>query len=348
MTERGEKIQQAILANVDKHPHDIAQVTANQFGITRQAVNKHLRHLVNEGLLVVRGGVRKRHYEPAVLSQQVFQLDLEGLEEDAVWRSKVAHFLSGLPDNVIDIWHYGFTEMLNNAIDHSQGNMVIIEMTKTAGKTTIAIADDGVGIFKKIQEAMDLEDERHAILELAKGKLTTDPERHTGEGIFFTSRMFDDFNIISGEVHFLHHHEFVEDWIVEKNKSNPGTLVIMELNNYTKRTTKEVFEQFAPEEGDYGFTKTVVPVRLARYGTEKLVSRSQAKRLLARVDRFRTVILDFSGIDFIGRAFADEIFRIFRKNHPEVEIAAVNTNETIDRIISHALESVAGEKGGRS
>ena len=57
-----------------------------------------------------------------------------------------------------------------------------------------------MGIFKKIQKALDLLDERHAILELAKGKLTTDPKHHTGEGIFFTSRMFDEFTILSGGV----------------------------------------------------------------------------------------------------------------------------------------------------
>ena len=42
---------------------------------------------------------------------------------------------------------------------------------------------------------MHLLDERHAILELSKDQLTTDPARHTGDGIFFTSRMFDSFDL---------------------------------------------------------------------------------------------------------------------------------------------------------
>ena len=54
------------------------------------------------------------------------------------------------------------------------------------------IDDDGEGIFKKIKNALNLLDEKQAVLELAKGKLTTDPSRHTGEGIFFTSRAFND------------------------------------------------------------------------------------------------------------------------------------------------------------
>ena len=54
---------------------------------------------------------------------------------------------------------------------------------------------------------------------------------------------------------------------------------------------------------DYSFAKTVVPVRLAKIGDENLVSRSQAKRLLQRVDRFRCVVLDFDQVGSIGQAF---------------------------------------------
>ena len=56
---------------------------------------------------------------------------------------------------------------------------------------------------------------------------------------------------------------------------------------------------------------THIPLRLAEYGEDNLVSRSQAKRVLARVDRFEEVILDYSGIRAVGQAFADEIFRVF-------------------------------------
>lgn len=109
-----------------------------------------------------------------------------------------------MPENVLDIWQYGFTEMFNNAIDHSGGKTISVNLEKTAVNTEIAIYDDGVGIFRKIQAELGLLDERHAVLELAKGKLTTDPARHSGEDIFFTSRMFDDFVILSCGVYFSH------------------------------------------------------------------------------------------------------------------------------------------------
>lgn len=39
------------------------------------------------------------------------------------------------------------------------------------------------------------------------------------------------------------------------------------------------------------FCKTVVPVKLLRYKDEGIISRSHAKRLLARFDKFKYVVL---------------------------------------------------------
>ncbi len=209
--------------------------------------------------------------------------------------------------------------------------MIGIQLRKSATTTEIALYDDGIGIFKKIQSELGLLDERHAILELSKGKLTTDPDNHTGEGIFFTSRMFDDFEILSGGTYFSHKFGEEEDWILERDKFSSGTAVWMKLHNHTSRTAKKVFDQFTSD--DFGFTKTVVPVRLAQYGDDKLVSRSQAKRLLVRIDRFKSVIFDFQGVDTIGQAFTDELFRVFSLKHPEIELTAIRTNSSVKHMI---------------
>jgi STAS-like domain of unknown function (DUF4325)/Histidine kinase-like ATPase domain len=333
---RGEQIRRFITDNVEKHPSDIAKITATKFGITRQAVNKHLKKLVDEKALAQKGQTRNRSYylHPQEDWEKTFQLNAQ-LAEDVVWRNDVASSLDQLPENVLDIWHFGFTEMFNNAIDHSDGTVISIRLQKTATSTQLLLSDDGVGIFIKIQKELGLLDERHAILELAKGKLTTDPENHTGEGIFFTSRMFDDFIILSGGTYFSHKFGDQEDWILERAKFEPGTTVWMKLDNHTSRTTRKVFDRYTSAD-DYGFTKTVVPVRLAQYGDDKLVSRSQAKRLLARVDRFKTVIFDFQGVDSIGQAFADEVFRVFQNKHPDIEFIPFKANSAVRRMIKRA------------
>jgi len=331
--ERGRKIRQFILQNIPEHPHDIVNKTVEHFSISRQAVNRYIQELIKNEYITAKGNTRQRTYSLRIIHKILFTTSLVGLEEDALWRDKISELFKDYPQNVLDIWHYSFTEMVNNAIDHSEGTEISVAVEINGYLTRILIHDDGVGIFRKIKKECNLEDERHAVLELAKGKLTTDKKNHTGEGIFFTSRMLDDFAILSGDVYFSHTLKGEEDWIMESEAPNIGTSVFMYLANQSHRTDNEVFDRFASEEEDYGFTKTVVPVRLVRHGTEKLVSRSQAKRLLGRIERFKTVILDFQDVDSIGRAFADEIFRVFEQNHPDILLIPINASEVIEKMI---------------
>jgi anti-sigma regulatory factor (Ser/Thr protein kinase) len=345
---RGEMVRRFIVEQLDRHPKDIVRVASAKFGISRQAVNKHLQNLVEEKAVVSTGITSARAYKlaPLIEWREAYSLSTSP-GEDAVWR-EVAPSLGHLPDNVMHIWQHGFTEMYNNVIDHSGGSHVAVRMRKTAASTQVAIHDNGVGIFRKIQLALGLLDPRHSVLELAKGKFTTDPTRHSGEGIFFTSRAFDDFRILSGGVYFSNDFGDSEDWILERDgaEGSKGTSVFMRLHNHTARTMKKVFAQFTGDEAeDFAFTKTVVPVKLAQYGDDNLVSRSQAKRLLARVDRFRTVMLDFEGVETIGQAFADEIFRVFRQQHTEVNLLEVNASAQVASMITRIQTPAPADDG---
>ncbi len=333
---RGEDVRRYILDNVEKYPNNIGRVAAEKFDITRQAINKHLQRLTAESALTETGKTKGRSYKlcPLVEWRQLYPITKE-LAEDRVWTADIKPVIGQLPENVLNIWNFSFTEMFNNAIDHSGSEDILVQIRKTAVDTEMLLSDKGVGIFKKIQMAMGLIDERHAILELHKGKLTTDPQNHSGEGIFFTSRMFDSFDILSGGVYFCHEFGKKEDWILEREKSDNGTAVWMKLNNHTARTTKKIFDQYASGE-DYGFNKTVVPVKLAQYGNDQLVSRSQAKRLLARVELFKIVVFDFKEVLAIGQAFADEIYRVFAQKHPDIQFMAINTSTEVKRMIERA------------
>jgi hypothetical protein len=332
---RGEEIRGFILSNVGEHSKDIAALTAARFDISRQAVNKHLKKLVSELVLTPSGKTRERTYLLAPLASWEKAYPLNGLEEHLVWSDDVALVLGKLPENVKEIWQYCFTEMLNNAIDHSGGTLANVKITKTATTTELIITDNGVGVFRKIQGALGLPDERYSVLELAKGKFTTDPQRHSGQGVFFVSRSMDTFGLMSGKVYFGHNFGKQEDWILETAGAT-GTTVLMNINNHSSRTLQAIFDEYSSGD-NYGFTKTVVPVNLAQYGEDKLISRSQAKRVLARVDQFKTVIFDFSKVDTIGQAFADEIFRVFAKSHQDMEILAIHANPAVQQMINGAI-----------
>ena len=334
-----EDIRHFILSQVQDHPSDIVKFTADHFGMSRQSVNKHMHALVVQADIIAEGNTSARVYKlgKGRLASLVLDITAE-IEEHVIWYRKIRPLLEDLPDNILELWGYSFQEILNNAIEHSEGTKIEIEVLQKDGCTEIVIIDDGRGIFKKLCEEYNLDDEKHAALELSKGKLTTDPDSHSGQGIFFSSRMVDRFIIESGRASFFHVKDQSFDFVLEGgDEEEQGTIVIMKLENNTARTVNSVFDMFElPGDEDHGFVKTLIPVRLAQYGKEMMVSRSQARRVLARVNRFKYVGLDFQGVGKIGQPFADEIFRVFSIEHPNIAIHSINANDQINNAIKKA------------
>ena len=323
------EIRNFILDNITNHPRDITLFTADQFEISRPAVLRHVKKLIDEGLIVAQGKTRDRRYELKLLVDEAFSFSPStDVEEDKVWRHLVRPMLKGIPGNVMSICEYGMSEMINNVIDHSEGTNAEIRVEQSAAWISFLVIDNGIGIFKKIQRELHLGEPRQAILELSKGKLTTDPDRHTGEGIFFASRMFDSFVVFSEGLFFSPMDTDISS-LHESGSEEEGTTVSMTISTLSSRTLQEVFDT-------YTFSKTDVPVALATFGDENLVSRSQARRLLARFHEFQEVSLDFSDVDTIGQAFSDEIFRVFSRNNPDIVITAVNATEQVERMIRRA------------
>jgi anti-sigma regulatory factor (Ser/Thr protein kinase)/biotin operon repressor len=332
---KGEQVRLFILNNLEKHPNDIVNKAGQHFGITRQAVFKHLTKLRSQGTIIKNGVSRNASYELAEISSKSFDYELTAtLAEDIVWTKDIKRAIEPLPNNILNIWQHGFTEMFNNAIDHSSSAKISVSIKKTAIATEIIIQDFGIGIFKKIQSELNLLDEKHAIFELSKGKLTTDPSKHSGEGIFFTSRMFEKFDILSGDLFFSHDKDG-RDWLGDSTRHWHGTTVVMEINNHSAQTTKKIFDQYSSGE-DYGFNRTVVPVSLAKFDQSELISRSQAKRLLTRIELFKDVVFDFTGVEIIGQAFADQIFRVFANEHPDIDLHVIGANASVMQMISRA------------
>jgi len=338
--ERGNKIRLQILRDVKHHSQDLAKHIASIFSITPQAVYHHLTTLENENRLSSEGrGRGKAYFLGDIRSHSaIFKLS-DILAEDRIWREHFSYILEEVEENIEEICHYGFTEMVNNAIDHSEGDTVFVRMDRSRESISVAILDDGEGIFRKISRVCGLDDEAQAILELSKGKLTTDPDNHSGEGIFFTSRAFDIFEIHSKGLNFSHDVNLSFDYLLDTDifKDDRGTLIRMNIERDSSRELREVFDSFTSGPDDFNFNKTVIPVKLASYDNEKLVSRSQAKRLLLRVERFQNVVFDFQDVPSVGQAFADEIFRVYAAKHPDITLLPMNMDEPVEFMVNRAL-----------
>ena len=328
--------QRFIVEAIAEDASDVAKRAVERFGLTRQAVNQQIRRLTAEGLVRAKGETRRRTYALAPLRrwQQAYPIGPE-LTEDLVWSDGVSPLLAGLPENIRNIAHYGVTEMVRNAQDHSGSPAVTVSVAATAASLVITVADEGVGVFRKVCDSARLSDERHAVLELHKGRLTTDPVGHTGDGLYFTSRMFDEFVLRSGRLALVHRRRS-EDWTVEEQPAVAGTRVQMKIRPWAKQTDRAVLARHAVAQGDFQFQRTHVMVALAQAAEERLISRAQAQRVMARLEGFAEVVLDFRGVGFIGPAFADEMFRVFRNAHPKVALSPLHASDDVERMIRRA------------
>lgn len=341
---RPQEIRTAILRKILWRQESPVSALAKEFDVSRQAVHAHVQAMLSEGLIYVKGKGPHRTYSLARTRRRCGKFPIRPgvTQEHEIWESVGQKVAADLAFEENAIANYGFTEIVNNAIDHSEGTTVDVEAYRTAVSIAFSIEDDGIGIFHKIAAAMKLSDPRQSVLELAKGKFTTDPERHTGEGIFFTSRLFDRFLIRSGQIHYSTI-EGNEAWIVQvAGPQQAGTTATMELLIPTARTMQGVFDQYSSGPMDHVFAKTRVPLRVAQWRDENLISRSQAKRVLARVDKFHDVVLDFAGVGLIGQGFADEVFRVFARSHPEVRLTYTNANEQVSSMIKRAEAAAKG------
>ncbi len=317
--------------------------TAQAFNVSEKVVRQTLRRMVQAGKVE-----RDRNGMYAFPSTSYdFTFDCKGLDEDHVFNRHIAPILC---DKLSEAGYYAaryvFEEILNNAIEHSDSDKVHVRVEISDADVAVTVADFGVGIFNKIQRAFGLLEKHYAILELAKGKTSTAyGQGHSGEGIFFSSKVADTFSILSDDLlfHATSDNECpICDGIPEADRIPVGTTVLFTINAGHTIMPEDVFRRYETE--DHSFSKTIVPVRLltAREFRPGYVSRSQARRLLSRVDRFKNIVLDFTGVDRIEQPFADEIFRVFIQNHPDVTVQCVNVNSNIEGMIVWVQNSIAG------
>lgn len=318
-------------------------VTALKNGVSRQYVSRVLNSLAQEGRIVKVGQTTNTFYvlpgrQDEVLASLGNKIKLRlsniGLKEHEVLDeiNRKLSFIVKAKENIGSIFDYAFSEMLNNAIEHSRSKFIEIEVMKDDGNLYFSINDFGIGVFKNVMKKKGLRSEIEAIQDLLKGKTTTEPQAHSGEGIFFTSKIADIFTLESFE-HKLRIDNNIPDVFVEAlNRKKRGTKVAFMISLSNKKHLSNIFKDYSADPDEPNFDKTTVLVKLYTMGTI-YVSRSQARRVLAGLDKFRHIILDYDKVPTIGQAFADEIYRVFQNKQPNIKLETVNANESVQFMI---------------
>lgn len=327
-----EQTLQYLLQLISNNDASFVEKTIDAFGISKSTVYNYMKQLLKQNLIeqdkeqLVGYRLVSREYVYRYKTEQ-------RLEEDRIFEEAIAPLLTELPQNVRTAWRYAFTEMMNNAIEHSNSTKIACLVITDALNTTISILDNGIGIFKNIQKFIsETKGETLTLKECAAillaGKFTTAKENHSGEGIFFTSHLMDDFVISSDNVMFTRNNFTDSQKSFPKQKS--GTFVFMRLSNQSKKTLSEIFNRFS--DCDEGFFKTHIPIA-HMFPSGAPVSRSEARRLCNMISQFKEVILDFQNVEEVGQAFAHELFVVWQNHEPHIKLEVVNTNEAVDWMI---------------
>ena len=342
--DKRERIKKYLLNQIEDKKGNIIKNAALTCQVTETTIRRYISQLL-ESETIKRSKENPSGYELVSIEKfLIYEPKKYHLEEDKIYDKDIYPLINDLPENVEKIWCYVFTEIMNNAIEHSNADTICCIFRRNDVNTSIFINDDGIGIFKKIQQYILEADGKNATIDdamvgLFTGKFTTDASSHSGEGIFFSSRSMDDFYIISSGRLFTHDSydmNIAKDLSTIDNRDakdlceKKGTIVSLLLTNETKRELKEVFDMFSAV--DKGFYKTQIPIKNAIPNAFP-VSRSQARRISIGFDKFDVVELDFTGVEDIGQAFADEIFRVFQNKNPQIRIEVSNANSVVADMI---------------
>lgn len=326
-----------------------ASELSEKFNVSRQYINRLVNKLVATGKLIKIGETRNAYYvlpdyalqHPEILPLRYTKIYKNtSLEEHVVLDQILREYppVNKLSENVRSIFTYAFSEMFNNAIEHSQSKTISIAVSLQGKMLSFIIEDWGIGVFRNVIQERGLASEFEAMQDLLKGKATTMPKSHSGEGIFFTSRAGDVFVLDSFGYQLTVDNKLPDVFMEKTDKMKRGTRVIFKLNTSLPLHLDDIFKNYTNIgiDSDYGFDKTEIKIKLYTM-TGVYISRSQARRVLNGLDKFKMIVFDFDRVSVVGQAFADEIFRVFHYKYPDIRLETENMNESVAFMVKRAI-----------
>ncbi|MDP2655037.1 MAG: DUF4325 domain-containing protein [bacterium] len=308
------------------------------FRVSRQYAVILVNDLVSNGKLIKVGSTNKAYYllpefasEAGAFPEKISKrLKNTNLQEHEIYEDIQNQYppVKQFPENVRSILNYAFSEMLNNAIEHSKSKYIEIEVSVRNRKLNFVVNDFGIGVFRNVMRQKKLNTEVEAMQDLLKGKTTTMPKSHSGQGIFFTSKAADVFTLESYGYNLIINNKTHDVSYKILPALKRGTRVGFSIDVNSPRHLSAIFRKFSVGT-EFAFNKTEIKITLYGSGDGVHVSRSQARRILEGLDKFESIILDFDKVSTIGQAFADEVFRVFKEKHPNIEIQPINMDEPV-------------------
>ena len=329
------KIKKFILDNLSSHEKNIVHAAINKFGVSRQAVHRHIINLIKENKIVAYGNTKGRHYElmpQANYSKKISLRDLGGSRQ--FLDDFILPHIELLPKNIYEIFEYSAGSLINNILDHAEATSVYFKIFINHEEAHLILTDNGVGLFENIHEGLSLSSTQMAAMEIAKGNVTTDPQHHSGDELNTIIHLFDK-AIIDSANKSLKYCNNNNSWEINPSQHKNGTRIHLQINPNSGRTCADVFYKIFHEEKK----KIRIPLNLINMSEKKIVnSRSYAKNILRNIDNYEKIEFDFNKIDLISPAFADELARMTKEKNQFADIAWMNTNKTVEMLMDRAFK----------
>ena len=329
-----DKIKNFILDNLSNHQKDIIQTAISRFGVSRQAVHKHMNSLIDDSKVLAHGTTKGRYYElvPTVNFSKSFVIDQSSSDLELVKKHIIPHF-KPLPKNIYEIFEFSAFVLISNVIEHSSATKIFCKIYINHDNAHFVVSDNGVGIFGKIARKLKLTDLQLATLELAKGRLTNDPEDLAGAELNAVVRSFDTVKIESSKIS-LSYQSNDQKWKIKDSVQKYGSRIHLIINPFSNKTCSETLFQVFNNENKY----MRIPLNLLQASKIKVMnSRNYVSNALRNVEGYEKIEFDFQNINLIGPTFANALISNTLKNNQYAEINWINSNETIDLLMARAI-----------
>ena len=327
---------------------------ARRLKVTRPTVSRHLTAMIEDGRVAKEGGGKRVRFRNGFAGMAVSEDEVPTdrkdigtpppsslsfvrrypravISEDRVWQEllslhPVLGRLSVPARELFRIRLHRDAQQRHRAL---AGREVEVCFSQASDDTlSFEIQDDGVGLFQSLRRSLRLGSVEEAVKKLSQSRLPPLPDGRVAAGLFFSSRAARRFEVDSNGFR----------WMVDNQSGSTaaasagprkGTRVRFQGELQPRRTLAELFARYSEHTIVH---KTRVVVTL---GTS-FISRKEAQRLLAPLERFHTVVLDFKDVKEIGQGFADEVFRVWPSSHPHVTLEPINMSPVVSLMIDHA------------
>jgi len=329
------QIKKFILDNLSHHERDIIQAAINHFGISRQAIHKHMNNLIRAKKVIAHGNTKGRYYQLMPTVNYSKTIDISDKLPQEILKDIISIHLKSLSGNIQEIFEFSIGALLNNIFDHANALKIYLKIFITHEQVHFILADNGIGIFDHIRSGLNLTSTELAALELAKGDLTTNFDRHSGGELNTIIHLFDLVTIDSSgkSLKYSNH----DDWQIDYSVQQKGTRIHLQIDPLSKRTCATTFDRIFNREEK----KIRIPLNLLDISEYKIFnSRSQAKSVLRNIQKFKIIEFDFNKIDLIGPAFADELVKNVKSRNKAASIEWINCNETVDLLMKRAVSRI--------